>query len=86
MIKWHCNFNIPESSVQLSDALIKVQHFTNIIDSCEVNIVILSEEGEVIKEETHEYNRLFSDENDIYAYLLTQFDNSELIAYLARYD
>ena len=46
MIKWNCNFNIPDATVQVAEAFIKVNEFNNVNDHCVVNISITGETEE----------------------------------------
>lgn len=80
MIKWNCAFNIPDSTIQISEAFIKVNEFNNVNDYCVVNISITGETEEIlIKNYDKNYARKFSNEDEIYEELLKEFNNSVLI-------
>lgn len=79
MIKWNCNFNIPDATIQVAEAFIKVNEFNNVNDHCVVNISIIGETEDIlIKNYNKDYTRNFSNEDEIYEELLTEFENSQL--------
>ena len=81
MIKWNCNFNIPDSTVQLSEAFVRVFDFTNANNHSEVNIQITDLSGEVIvKEYTQNFDRTFLNDKEIYEVIITEFQDSEIVS------
>jgi hypothetical protein len=81
MIKWNSNFNIPDSTVQLAEAFIKVVDYKNINNHSIVNVSITDEIGDVvIKEYTKEFDRTFENVDEIYEELLLDYENSEIIS------
>lgn len=80
MIKWNCAFNIPDSTIQVSEAFIKVVDYKNINDHSTVNLIITDDTGNVIiKEYSQEFNRTFDNVDEIYEIVLNEFDNSSLV-------
>ena len=80
MIKWECNFNIPDSSVQISACLIRVSKYVNYDNYSMVDIIITDETGEIVaKEYVERIDRIFENEIQIYEFLLTKFDNSIIV-------
>ena len=80
-IKWNSNFQIEDSNIQFSEAFIKIQSFENINDTCIVSYIITDEsEQSVAKQVSHLYNRNFINETEIYNILLTEYENSEIVA------
>lgn len=81
MIKWNCNFNIPDSTVQLNEAFVKVVDFTNVNDHSEVNIQITDQSGEIlVKEYKQNFNRTFLNDKEIYEVIITEFQDSEIVS------
>jgi hypothetical protein len=81
MIKWNCNFNIPDSTVQLAEAFIKVVDYKNINTHSTVNVSITDESEDVmIKEYTKEFDRTFENVDEIYEELLLEYENAEIIS------
>ncbi len=80
MIKWNCNFNIPDSTIQLNTAFIKVVDYKNINDYSIVDIVITDETGNTtIKEYSKEYTRTVENIDEIYEKLLLDYENVEIV-------
>ena len=80
MIKWKCAFNIPDSTIQVSEAFIKVVDYKNINDHSIVSFIITDDTGNVIiKEYTQEFDRTFENLDEIYEIVLNEFDNSSLV-------
>jgi hypothetical protein len=80
MIKWNCNFNIPDSAIQLSGAYVNVTSYKNINDSSVVDISITDETGFVtVKQYSETFQRSFANVEEIYQELLYKFDNAELV-------
>jgi hypothetical protein len=80
MIKWNCNFNIAESTIQLAEAFVKVVDYENINDHSIVNIIITDVTGEIlVKEYSKEYSRTFLNNNEIYEELLLDYENVEIV-------
>lgn len=81
MIKWNCAFNIPNSSIQVGEAFIKVVEYKNINDKSLVTIRITGEtEDIIIKDYVKEYPRLFTNQDEIYEELLLEFENSQIVS------
>ncbi len=80
MIKWECNFNIPDSSVQMSVCLIRVSKYVNYDNYSMVDIIITDKTGEIVaKEYIERIDRIFENEIQVYEFLLTQFDDSIIV-------
>jgi hypothetical protein len=80
MIKWNCNFNIADSTIQLAEAFVKVVDYENINDHSIVNIIITDVTGEIlVKEYSKEYSRTFLNNNEIYEELLLDYENAEIV-------
>jgi hypothetical protein len=80
MIQWHCNFNLPDSIVQLDYAYIKVIEYLNINQRSEALIRISDYSGDVIiREYRQNFDRTFQNEIEIYEEIMAEFDNSILI-------
>ena len=80
MIKWNCNFNIPDSTVQLAEAFIKVVDYKNINTHSMANIIISDEsENILIKEYLQEFQRTFENVDEIYEELLLNYENAEIV-------
>lgn len=80
MIKWNCNFNIPNSTVQLAEAFIKVVDYKNINNNSFVDIIISDETGNIIvKEYSQKFEKNFNNIDEVYEELLLLFENSKLI-------
>lgn len=80
MIKWYCNFNIEESTVQLAEAFVKIENYLNINNHSIVTIIISDETGNVIvKEYEKNYERTFNNTDEVYEELIHDFPDSELI-------
>jgi hemerythrin len=81
MIKWNSNFNIPDSTVQLAEAFIKVVDYKNINNHSTVHVSITDEIGDVmIKEYTKEFDRTFENVDEIYEELLLDYEDAEIIS------
>lgn len=81
MIKWKCNFNIPDSTVQLAEAFVKVVEYKNINNHSTVDVIITDESGEiVVKEYTQEFLRTFENVDEIYEVLIEEFENAAIIS------
>lgn len=77
LIKWECAFQIPDSTVQLAEAFVKIVEWKNINDNSEVFIVINDTTGEIIvKEYTKTYNKTFNNIEEVYQELLKDFNNA----------
>lgn len=77
MIKWNCNFNIPDSTVQLAEAFVKVVEYKNINNHSTVDVLITDESGEVVvKEYTKEFNRTFENVDEIYEVLTGDYKDA----------
>jgi len=82
MIKWNCAFNIPDSTVQLAEAYIKVTDYKNINDHSTVNVIITDEtENVTVKEYTQEFNRTFENVDEIYEEILLDYENAEILTF-----
>lgn len=80
MIKWNCAFNIPDSTVQLAEAYIKVTDYKNINDHSTVNVIITDEtENVIVKEYTQEFNRTFDNVDEIYEEIILDYENSQIV-------
>ena len=80
MIKWNCAFNIPDSTIQLSEAYVKAIDFVNINQRCEVNIQITDLSGEVVvKEYMQNFDRTFVNDTEIYEEILSEFTDASII-------
>lgn len=80
MIKWNCSFNIPDSTIQVAEAFIKVVDYQNINNHSTVNIIMTDETGDIlIKEYVKEYSRTFANTDEIYEELLLDYENAEII-------
>lgn len=80
MIEWKCDFNIPDSTVQLSTAYVKVVDYQNINQTSKVNFVITDFTGDIIiKEFQQEFNRNFHNVEEIYQEVLKDYDNAVII-------
>lgn len=79
MIKWFCNFSIPDSFIQLDIALIKVISQEIIDDKTKIKVVISDETGEIIVKEYTQFIDIVTNNNDkIYEHLLQFYNPSEL--------
>jgi hypothetical protein len=80
MIKWNCAFNIPDSTIQLAEAFVKVVEYKNINNHSTVDVIITDGSGEIIvKEYTQEFNRTFENLDEIYEVLIGEFENAVTI-------
>jgi hypothetical protein len=80
MIKWNCNFNIPDSTVQLAEAFVKVVEYKNINNHSTVDVIITDESGEVVvKEYTQEFDRTFENVDEIYEVLIQEFEDAVIV-------
>lgn len=80
MIKWNCNFQIPDSTIQVGVAYIVVESFENRVSNCKVKIKIVDDTQEIlIKEEEKIIDGLYNDENEIYFILLPEYPDSEIV-------
>jgi hypothetical protein len=80
MIKWNCNFNIPDSTVQLAEAFVKVVEYKNINNHSTVDVIITDESGEVVvKEYTQEFDRTFENVDEIYEVLVEEFEDAVIV-------
>ena len=80
MIKWNCNFSIPDSTIQVDVAFIKVMNYKNVNDNSIVDVIITDETGNIsIKEYSKEYTRTFSNIDEIYEELIKDYENVEII-------
>jgi hypothetical protein len=80
MIKWNCNFNIPDSTVQLAEAFVKVVEYKNINNHSTVDVIITDESGEVVvKEYTQEFDRTFENVDEIYEVLVEEFEDAVIL-------
>jgi hypothetical protein len=81
MIKWNCNFNIPNSSIQLDVAYITVTDYKVTDDYSIVSIMITDETKEIIvKEYIEKIQKIFNNIDEIYIDLLEQFSNSVIVS------
>ena len=81
MIKWNCAFNIPDSTVQLAEAFVRVVEHKNINNHSTVDVIITDESGEIVaKEYTQEFDRTFENVDEIYEELLLDYENAEIIS------
>jgi hypothetical protein len=80
MIKWNCAFNIPDSTVQLAEAFVKVVEYKNINNHSTVDVIITDESGEIVaKEYTQEFDRTFENVDEIYEVLVEDFEDAVVI-------
>lgn len=80
MIKWNCNFNIPNSTIQTSLAVVVIDSFENRITNCKVFVKIFDENKEiVIKEYEKIIDGIYNDADEIYSVLINDFDNAEIV-------
>lgn len=80
MIKWNCNFNIADSTIQLAEAFVKVVDYKNINTHSIVNIIITDVTGEIlVKEYSQEFQRTFENVDEIYEELLLDYENVEIV-------
>jgi hypothetical protein len=80
MIKWYCNFNIQDSTVQLPEAFVRVVSYKNINDHSSVNVMICNEDETIIvKEYTKTYDRIFNNVEEVYEELIKDFFDAEII-------
>lgn len=80
MIKWNCNFQIPDSVAQASIALVKVVEFSAIGLQTKILIEITNEEGDnILKQYEMILNKSYSSVDAIYADLVKEFDNAEIV-------
>lgn len=74
MIKWNCNFNIEDTTVQLGVALVEVVAFTNVNNTATADIIITDESKEiVVKQYTQKFSRSFRNVEEVYAELVKKF-------------
>lgn len=80
MIKWNCNFNIDESTVQLDVALIRLLSNKIINDQTEIEILITDQTGNIVVKQIKQLiDTPINNVDAIYKYLLTQYLNSTII-------
>lgn len=80
MIRWQSNFNIPDVTVQLAVAYVKVLGFKNVGSTSTVDIEITDELGDVIvKQYQQHFDKAFNSNEDIYLEILPEFNPAELI-------
>ena len=80
MIKWECAFNIPEASVQVATALVKITSFeTNGIDTSAIIQIFDEIETTIIKEYVRVFAQSFNSETEIYSELLKEYQPGILI-------
>lgn len=79
MIIWNCNFNIPDSTVQLATGFIHVVSYENINSTAMANIKITDDTGNIIvKEYQKTFNKTFENIKEVYNELLLDFTDAEL--------
>lgn len=80
MIKWNCNFNIIDSTIQTSTAMIIIDKFQNRATNCKVYVKIMDESMEIlIKSYEQIIEGIFNDEYEIYPILLNDFVDAEIV-------
>lgn len=80
MIKWQSNFNIPDATVQLAVAYVKVLSFKNIGSTSIADIEISDESGNTIVKQYQQYfEKTFGSEEEVYLEILPEFNPAELI-------
>lgn len=88
MIKWNAGFNIPDSTVQVAEAFIKVASYQNINGNCTVKfefsdgqVITVDNEprDNVFKELTKTYERTFSNVNEIYEVAVLEYENAVIV-------
>lgn len=80
MIKWECSFNIPEASVQVATALVKITSFeTNGIDTSAIIQIFDETETTILKEYVRVFAQSFNSETEIYSELLKEYQPGILI-------
>lgn len=81
MIRWDCNFNITDSTIQLSHAMIEVPQYKNVNGRSKVDVIITDESKEVvIRSYTREFDRTFANMDEVYEELVKDFSDAAIIA------
>lgn len=88
MIKWYCNFNIPDSTVQLLEAFIKLVSYKNVNNTCVASFEIVTGEklvsddivtDVVIKNYTSVYDKNCANEDEVYLEELKKYNDAEMV-------
>jgi hypothetical protein len=80
MIKWNCNFQIPDSSTQLDVAVIVIESFKNIGNTCVVTFNLMNDLQEyIVKTYTKTFDQRFENEDSIYAVEVNQYQDSIIV-------
>jgi hypothetical protein len=80
MIKWECNFNIPDSTSQLDIAYVKIVDYKTINERTEVNLQICDVTGDiVVKEYQKEFHRTFQNTDELYEEIVKDYENSVIV-------
>lgn len=80
MIKWCCNFNIPNVSIQLPTAIVKIVDISDNEYGSSVLVHVLDEsEVNLICKFTHTFDRHFTNETEIYEQLIAEYQPGVLI-------
>lgn len=78
MIKWNCNFQIPNSTVQLAIVFIKINTFENAGNECNIVLSFEDEQFNKIKDESLTIAGNYNTLSEIYIQLLGVYPNSEI--------
>lgn len=80
MIKWNCNFNIPDAHTQLNECLIEVVDYVNGDGTSKASLKLTDISGEtVVKEYEMEFEREFLSKQEIYQEILPEFEDAVIV-------
>jgi len=80
MIIWNCAFNIPDSTMQVAEAYVRVVNYKNINAKAAVDVIVTGDTDDVIiKEYRQTFERNFNNEDEIYEELLPDYQPGTII-------